>query len=193
MDESAYSCRNRMYAMNSIRIMPLLVIVLVLGMSGEGGAMELNSTAFANEGKMPIKSVMKAIGGQNLSPPFTWSEPPTGTRSFALSIIDPHPVAKNWVHWLVINIPSTTTALDEGASDSRMPTGTVELQNSFGLTGYGGPQPPKGTGDHPYVCTIYALDVAELTLPIKTSLDAFKRALEGHILAGATITGMYGQ
>jgi phosphatidylethanolamine-binding protein (PEBP) family uncharacterized protein len=74
-----------------------------------------------------------------------------------------------------------------------MPAGAVELKNSFGDTGYGGPQPPKGSGDHPYVVTLYALNVAKLDPPVQTSLAGFKKALEGKILATSTITGIFGR
>jgi phosphatidylethanolamine-binding protein (PEBP) family uncharacterized protein len=59
--------------------------------------------------------------------------------------------------------------------------------------GYGGPQPPRGTGDHPYVITVYALSVPRLDLSKNTSLAAFKEALAGKVLAQASITGYYGR
>jgi Raf kinase inhibitor-like YbhB/YbcL family protein len=74
-----------------------------------------------------------------------------------------------------------------------MPHGSIELKNSFGEIGYGGPQPPKGTGDHPYVFTLYALSVEKLDLGTNVSLSAFKKALEGKVLGAATITGKYGR
>jgi Raf kinase inhibitor-like YbhB/YbcL family protein len=105
----------------------------------------------------------------------------------------PHPVAQNWVHWLVINLPANVASLEEEASGKKMPPGSVELKNSFGDIGYGGPQPPKGTGDHPYVFTLYALKVEKLDLGANTLLSTFKKALEGKTLGSATITGKYGR
>jgi hypothetical protein len=134
---------------------------------------------------------MVAAGGKNLSIPLVWKNIPPGTKSFALSIIDPHPIAQNWVHWFVINISAAVTSLPEGASPQKMPPGAVELKNSFGNIGYGGPQPPKGSGEHPYVVTLHALDVEKLDLAASASLPAFKKALEGKILQSATITGKY--
>jgi Raf kinase inhibitor-like YbhB/YbcL family protein len=155
--------------------------------------MQLTSAAFKDGGKIGIQYVMPGAGGKNLSLPLTWQNAPAETKSFALSIVDPHPVAKNWVHWLVINLPSQTNGLAEGASRKAMPAEAAELRNSFGDSGYGGPQPPPGTGDHPYVVTLYALNVDKLDLPTNTSLAAFQKALEGKIVASATITGMYGR
>jgi Raf kinase inhibitor-like YbhB/YbcL family protein len=158
-----------------------------------GNAMEITSSAFTDKGIIPIKYVMPGAGGKNVSLPLSWSNVPAGTKSLALSIVDPHPVANNWVHWLVINIPPETKGLSEGASRNSMPSGAVELKNSFGEIGYGGPQPPKGSGDHPYVVTLYALSAPKLDISAQTSLAAFKKALDGKILATGTITGMFGR
>ena len=150
----------------------------------------ITSTAFAAGQPIPV---IHSCKGKGISPALAWSGAPAGTKSFALSVVDPHPVAQNWVHWLVINIPANETSLEEGASRKKMPPGSVELKNSFGDTGYGGPQPPKGTGDHPYIFTLYALSVEKLSLGMNTSLSAFKKALEGKILGSTTLTGKYGR
>ena len=158
-----------------------------------GGNMEVSSAAFKDKGKIPVQYFTPGAGGQNLSVPLIWKNVPPGTKSFALSIIDIHPVAQSWVHWLVINIPLQVTSLEEGASRSRMPAGSKELVNSFGEIGYGGPQPPKGTGSHPYVVTVYALSVDRLDLRADALLPEFKKALEGKVTGSAAITGMYGR
>ena len=155
--------------------------------------MEISSAAFKDGEKIPIQYVMPGAGGKNISIPLSWKNVPSGTKSFALSVVDPHPVAQNWVHWLVINIPPNLTTFDEGASRKRMPPGSVELKNSWGDIGYGGPEPPKGTGDHPYVVTLYALNAGKLDLKPGTSLSAFKKAIEGKMIGSASITGKYGR
>ena len=175
----------------------LLVIILTLSVVQKdalgGGAMEISSTAFKDGGKIPIPYVMPGAGGKNVSIPLTWRNVPPGTKSFALSVVDLHPVAQSWVHWLVINIPAQVTSLEEGASGKKMPPGSFELKNSFGDIGYGGPQPPKGTGDHPYVITLYTLNVEKLDLGVNTSLSAFKKAIEGKVIGSGAITGMFGR
>jgi Raf kinase inhibitor-like YbhB/YbcL family protein len=160
----------------------------------EGGVkMEIFSTAFKDGEKIPIHYVMPGAGGRNISLPLSWRDAPAGTKSFALSMVDPHPVAQNWVHWLVINIPSNVASIEEGASGKKMPHGSIELKNSFREIGYGGPEPPKGTGDHPYVITLYALNVEKLDLATSVSLAAFSKALGGKVLGSVTITGKYGR
>lgn len=174
-----------------------LMFALILLINEEtllgGGAMEILSSAFKDGEKIPIQYVMPGAGGKNISIPLTWENVPSGTKSLCLSIVDPHPVAQNWVHWLVIHIPPQVTSLEEGASKKKMPKGSVELKNSFGDIGYGGPQPPKGTGDHPYVVTLYALNAEKLNLGANTSLSEFKKAIEGKVIGSATITGKYGR
>ncbi len=149
-----------------------VIFMLPLG----GNAMEITSSAFTDKGTIPIKYVMPGAGGKNVSLPLSWSNVPAGTKSLAVSIVDPHPVANNWVHWLVINIPPETKGLSEGASRNSMPAGAVELKNSYGEIGYGGPQPPKGSGDHPYVVTLYALNVPRLDITGPTSLGCFQES-----------------
>ena len=121
--------------------------------------MKISSSAFPNGKPIPSKYAQLGVtGGENLSIPLSWSDRPSNTVSFALTIVDPHPVAKNWFHWGVVNIPPSVTSLPEGASGKSLPQGAKELYNSYGSPGYGGPQPPKGSGQHPYVITIYALN-----------------------------------
>jgi Raf kinase inhibitor-like YbhB/YbcL family protein len=170
----------------------LLILVDYQNVSG-GEKMEIISSAFKEKGKIPIQYVMPGAGGKNISLPLAWKNAPAGTKSFVLSVVDPHPVAQNWVHWLVINIPKEITSIEEGASRKKMPRGSNELKNSFGEIGYGGPQPPKGTGDHPYVVTLYALNVETLELGVSSSLATFKKAIEGKVIESASVTGMYGR
>ncbi|HEX9841411.1 MAG TPA: YbhB/YbcL family Raf kinase inhibitor-like protein [bacterium] len=155
--------------------------------------MKLESSAFSDGAAIPAPFAMPAAGGSNRSLPFAWSEEPPGTRSFALSIVDPHPVANNWVHWLVVNIPADVHALAGGASGGKMPPGCQELRNGFGQAAYGGPQPPPGSGQHPYVCTLFALDVATIQVTGGTTLEAFHGALHRHIIDKAELTGLFGR
>jgi Raf kinase inhibitor-like YbhB/YbcL family protein len=132
------------------------------------------------------------VGGKNISPGFVWTEPPVNTKSFALSIVDPHPVANHWIHWLVLNIPFRERRLVEGASRTNsLPPGAKELMNSFHQLGYGGPAPPPGSGQHPYVATLYALNVESLPLAVDASLRQFENAIEGKVIAELAMTGHY--
>lgn len=156
--------------------------------------MKLSSPAFQNDGLIPTKYAHPGItGGKNISIPLAWTDAPSGTHSFALSIIDPHPVANNWVHWCVVNIPPDAHSLAEGASLRNMPAGAKELYTSYGEPGYGGPEPPKGSGPHPYVVTLYALSAPSIDCPLNASRAAFHALLEGKILSRALLTGIFEQ
>ena len=134
-------------------------------------------------------------GGQNISPRVSWSDVPPGTRSFALSMVDRHPVANNWVHWFVLNIPASTREIPERASGiyDHMPPGSMELRNSYGEIGYGGPKPPRGSGPHEYVITVYALNVDSLLLGPFSKLDECLRAFEGKVLDSGSVIGIFQQ
>lgn len=160
---------------------------------GEGKVFQLTSSAFGNGQSIPVKYANKGVsGGENISIPLSWENAPEGTKSFAIAMVDRHPIADNWVHWLVINIPASATSLAEGASGSnKMPASAEELNNTFGYVGYGGPQPPPGSGDHDYETTIYALNVEKLSLNANTTLDQFLSAIEGQTLGTAKLTGKF--
>lgn len=149
--------------------------------------------SYNDKAPIPIKHAHRSVvGGKNVSPGFMWRDPPINTKSFALSIVDPHPVAKNWVHWFIINIPFRERKLVEGASRTNsLPAGAKELMNSYSELGYGGPAPPQGSGQHPYVATLYALNVESLNLGVDTGLRQFEKAMEGRVIEERMLTGYY--
>lgn len=153
----------------------------------------LTCPSYGNGKPIPVEYAHRTVaGGKDVSPGFTWADPPPGTRSFALSIVDPHPVANNWVHWFIIDIPFQEREIRQGASGTtRLPAHAKELLNTYNEMGYGGPAPPKGSGSHPYVATLYALDVPSLPLGKDTVLSLFLRTIEGKVIAEATMTGYH--
>ena len=86
---------------------------------------KLTCTSYPDKAQIPVKHAHAGVpGGKNISPGFTWEDPPVNSKSFALSIVDPHPVAKNWVHWFVVDIPFRERKISEGASrTSDLPAG----------------------------------------------------------------------
>ncbi|MFP2907081.1 YbhB/YbcL family Raf kinase inhibitor-like protein [Pyxidicoccus sp. 3LFB2] len=131
--------------------------------------------------------------GEDLSPPLQWTNPPAGTKSFALIVEDPDaPDPKNpqmtWCHWLVYNIPPGTQALPEGANPDVLPQGALQGMNDFNRLDYGGPMPPVGT--HRYYFRLYALDTVLPDLNRPTRLDLLD-AMDGHIVGEAELIGLY--
>lgn len=153
----------------------------------------LSSESFKNGSKIPLKYARNGInGGENISPQLNWKTQPKGTKSFVLMCVDTAPVANNWIHWEVLNIPANASTINEGASCKNMPPGSIETLNSFGNRGYGGPQPPSGTGVHNYVFTIYALDVDKITTEKGLcNYDQFLKLLNGKTLGQASISGTF--
>ncbi len=151
----------------------------------------LTSTNFKNGGFIPQRFTKY---GENISPQLSWSNVPPSTQSFVISCVDTNPVANNWVHWMIINLPANISYIDQGASGGSLPIGAKELGNSFGHIGYGGPKPPNKTGVHNYVFTIYALNVKNLNVS-KRYIPAKKLTilLRGKVIRKAVLIGKYEQ
>lgn len=164
--------------------------------SPEGGSPEMltvTSTSFADSGRIPnMYCAIGVDGASNISPQLSWTTPPEGTRSMLVTIVDHHPVARMWVHWVVVGIPPSVTDLAENASGA-LAGPARELKNATGRPGYGGPKPPVGSGDHDYVVTVYALDIEEPPLPKEPTASDIALAVDRHALAMGTITGVFGR
>ena len=142
--------------------------------------LKIQSSAFSHNGSIPTEHTCE---GKDSAPPLQWSGAPAGTRSLALIVDDPDapdPKAPKmtYVHWVLYDIPSSST----------VPTRGRDGKNDFKRTGYGGPCPPIGR--HRYFFKLYALDatLGDLGTPTKQQvLDAMK----GHILEQAELVGTY--
>ena len=157
-------------------------------------AFTLTSTTFTGGGTLPLSAVYNSYGckGDNIAPVLHWSGAPAGTKSFALIMHDPDAMAPGgWWHWVVFDIPASRTDLDTTAQN--VVVTWVNGTTSFKSRGYGGPCPPPGKPHH-YEFTLYALDLA--TVPgatgDTTGPDLLK-AIDGHVLGTATLTGLYGR
>jgi Raf kinase inhibitor-like YbhB/YbcL family protein len=132
--------------------------------------------------------------GENLSPELSWANAPAGTQSFAVTMYDKDaPTGSGFWHWVMFNIPATTTELVTDAGDinkALAPTDATQSNTDAGQPGYTGPCPPPGA-PHQYLITVYAL---------KNKLDLSKNAspalvgfyLSSNMLAKASIV-FYGQ
>jgi Raf kinase inhibitor-like YbhB/YbcL family protein len=144
----------------------------------------LISSSFQPGGSIPSRFT---CDGQDQSPDLSWSGVPEDTKSFALIEHDPDAPRGDWTHWVVYNLPADTRALPAGAA-KHLPAGAKQGQNDWDKAAYGGPCPPSGR--HRYVHTLYALDTVlpDLRTPTRAALE---RAMQGHVLARATLTGTY--
>ena len=163
-----------------------LIAVAIFVIQREANSMKLESSAFANDGNVPSKYT---CDGSDVSPPLAWSGVPDGTKSFALIADDPDAPMGTWVHWVVWNIPPSSTNLDESMpADRRLDDGTRQGINDFRKSGYGGPCPPGGT--HRYFFKLYALDT-EISLGDRAGKQDLEGAMKDHILAEAQLMGRY--
>jgi Raf kinase inhibitor-like YbhB/YbcL family protein len=147
---------------------------------------EISSPAFTNG--QPIPSDFSCDGNDS-SPALAWTEPPSGTQSFALIMDDPDAPMGTWVHWVIFNIPASARGLAESMpTDSQLSDGSVQGKTSAGSNGYHGPCPPSGT--HRYFFKLYALDTI-LSLTAKADKKELLAAMEGHVLANAELMGTF--
>ena len=122
--------------------------------------------------------------GTNINPPLFFDDVPQEAKSLVLIFedIDAIPI---WTHWMLFNVPPTTTEIKEGA----IPEGAVEgLANNHSF-GYEGPCPKYFEGIHHYFFRVYALDVV-LDLPPATEREVVEEQMKDHIIAKAYLQGI---
>jgi Raf kinase inhibitor-like YbhB/YbcL family protein len=157
------------------------------GQQATAQAFQLATTAFTPGGDIPRKFTCE---GSDVSPALTWTEPPAGTRSFALIADDPDAPRGAFVHWVVYNLPATMRKLSEAIpGNDEMSGGGRQGVNDFPMSGYGGPCPPPGKY-HRYFFRLYALDTV-LNLKGGATRQEVGKAMIGHILAQAEVMGRF--
>lgn len=125
-------------------------LTVTFGRSGLGGALPAeNASCIAASGK--------AAPGLNRSPALSWSEGPAGTRSYALTMVDPDVPADlsllnkegtviasdaprmEFAHWVLADIPVSHRMFAEGADGDGLPQGGLALAHTeYGRRGQNG-------------------------------------------------------
>jgi Raf kinase inhibitor-like YbhB/YbcL family protein len=155
----------------------------------------LSSPAFKDDAMLPLKYAGAHCGsgrqGGNVSPPLTWSNPPAGTKSFALLMIDPDGRRGiGSVHWVAYGIPASRAELKEGEGGTQ-PSDITSGKNSRGTMGYTGPCGPSVDAPHHYVIDVIALDLAPGSLQPGLDRDQLLKMIEGHTLGPASLVVRY--
>jgi Raf kinase inhibitor-like YbhB/YbcL family protein len=176
------------------------VVALASLAAGAANAQEahftLSSPAFADDAVLPLKYAGGAQCGSgskggDVSPPLAWANPPAGTKSFAVLMIDPDGRrGLGSVHWLAYGIPPQRTALQEGEGSSAS-ADFVSGKNSRGTLGYTGPCGPPVDAPHHYVIDVIALDLAPGALQGGLDRDQLLKAFDGHSLGPASLVVRY--
>jgi len=143
--------------------------------------MKLISSVFNDGDSIPSKYTCTGVG---ISPPLTIESVPSGTKSFAIILEDPDAPIGTFIHWVVWNIPSQTTSIEENS----LPAGSIQGASGTGKNIYVGPCPPSGT--HRYIFNLYALDTT-LNLPNTANQNDLKNAMNGHIIESTQLLGRY--
>ncbi|HEY5209407.1 MAG TPA: YbhB/YbcL family Raf kinase inhibitor-like protein [Stellaceae bacterium] len=185
-----------------------LGLVMAMGLAFGGTAdaaktkvprLKVTSAQIAPRATIADEQVANTFGckGGNISPEIKWSGAPAGTKSFAVSIYDPDaPTGSGFWHWVVYNIPATTTELPKNAGDQKanlMPAGAIQSRTDFGVSGYNGPCPPPGDKPHRYHISVFAVDVPKLDGDQNTPAAVVGFQLHFHTIAKGVLTGKYGR
>jgi Raf kinase inhibitor-like YbhB/YbcL family protein len=158
----------------------------------EGEGFRLISSEWHDGGCVPKENVFNGsgCGGANISPEFHWSNAPSGTKSFAITILDlDAPTGGGWWHWVIFNIPGTISEVPGGTGNRdsrRLPSASVQCRNDYGVSGYGGPCPPPGS-THRYLVKVYALNVEKLLFGSETAPGKMAKQIETHSVGVAKL------
>ena len=153
----------------------------------------MSSPAYSDGGEIPVKYSCSAKPAA-VTPALEWMNVPKGAASFTLIFHDPdaHPGKgmSDVTHWIVWNIPATSTGLSEDvAAGPKMADGAVQGKNVRGVNGYQGPCPPPGKPHH-YTFELYVLDNTLDLGPDASRADVLK-AMDGHIIGKAVYVGFF--
>lgn len=142
----------------------------------------LTSSAFEDGQPIPPKYSCR---GSDVSPALTWQGIPSNAGALVLFVDDPD--GRDWVHWIVLDLPAEDGGLHDGVDPGADPP--QQGTNDFRKIGYGGPCPPSGT--HHYRFTLYAL-AAPLGLSGHPGGADVRRALDGAtVVDRVTLTGTF--
>jgi Raf kinase inhibitor-like YbhB/YbcL family protein len=141
--------------------------------------LSIKSPAFEPNKQIPKKY---SCDGQDINPPLTIEGTPEEAKTLVLIMDDPDAPSGTFDHWVVWNIPASTTKIAEDTV-----TGAEGL-NGMRQQRYNGPCPPSGT--HRYFFKVYALDT-DLTLASTSKKSDAEKAMQNHILAKGELIGLY--
>src|SRR3984893_4446644 len=143
------------------------------------------ATKFAGNNKTNPNCV-----GENVSPALNWSNPPAGTKSFAIFMFDPEGRPPGGVsHWVAYGIPASVTGFAEGevSKPSDKYVGGTSLMK---VSKYFGPCTPAGAPHH-YTFTLIATDLEPSRLAAGMTRDELIKALEGHAKSATGLIGTF--
>lgn len=166
----------------------------ITALQGAAAPLQVTSSSFTPSPRDTTPGTLNArftADDGNISPSLSWSRGPAGTQSYAvvmegIDVVDGHPV----IHWVMYNIPSTTTTLPEHVpADMRLENGALKgaMQVKIrGSAGYYGPHVPSGATRW-YHFQVFALDRHLNLDPAAADRRAVVNEMKNHVLASGEI------
>jgi Raf kinase inhibitor-like YbhB/YbcL family protein len=159
------------------------------------GAFTLTSSDFKDGERLPQKLAGNAKSnancvGENISPQFTISNPPEGTKSFALMMFDPEGRPPTGVsHFVAYGIAPSVTSFEQGEM-SKPSDKFVGGESTMKMGTYFGPCTPAGAPHH-YTFTLIATDLEPGALKPGLTRDELIKALDGHAKMATGLIGKF--
>ena len=155
----------------------------------------LTSETFKDGQMLPRKAANKNpqnpnCVGENVSPQLSWTGVPAGTKSFALTMVDPEGRGGLGVfHWVAYGIPPNVTSFAEGEV-SKDGDKFVGGKSTQGVGYYSGPCTPPGSPHH-YTFLIISTDLDAKELPPGLTLPELQAKLDKHVKGAAGLVGLF--
>jgi Raf kinase inhibitor-like YbhB/YbcL family protein len=159
------------------------------------GVFTLTSPDFKDGERLPVKyagnnKTNPNCVGENVSPAFSWANPPEGTKSYALLMFDPEGRPPGGVsHWVAYGIPVSVTGFAEGEV-SKPSDKFIGGQSTMKLSSYFGPCTPAGAPHH-YTFTLMATDLDPTALAPGLTREELIKALDGHVKNATGLIGTF--
>jgi hypothetical protein len=166
---------SRKHLRNSVAAVAILVALASIAQAAD--PFTLTSTTFKDGQMMPRKVANNLSNnpncvGMNVSPQLSWSNPPEGTKSFAILMEDPEGRGGAGVHhWVAYGIAPTVTSFAEGEL-SKPSDKYVGGKSTQGVGYYSGPCTPPGSPHH-YTFVVIATDLDPKELPPGLTREEF--------------------
>jgi len=188
---------------NLIRSLAVAALLVLAGVSSAAAQQQqapppskfkLMSSNFSDGGQIPNN--ISCADPNATSPALQWSNPPAGATSFALVMHDtdaaPQKGVMDVTHWILWNIPSSSTSVAANVKPDSSPDGIAQGKNVRGVNGYQPPCPPPGATAHHYVFELFALDT-KVDLPAGSTRADMLKAMDGHVIGKATTAATFGR
>jgi len=183
-----------------LAVVTLLVLAGVSSAAAQQGQapppsqFKVMSSAFSDGSKIPTQ--YSCADPNATSPALSWSNPPSAAVSFALVMHDPEGApmksSTDVTHWIVWNIPASSSSLMANVKPDSSPEGIAQGKNVRGVNGYQPPCPPPGAVPHHYTFELFALD-GKVDLPAGSTRADLMKAMDGHVIGKAAYIGLFGR